>query len=134
MDEVYTFAVDDEIVASCRLRPASRGHPYVGILGDYLGEMRDVTGVDASRVLGKVRKAYAKFKVCPNDDAVGCMWSSRGRGLWDVDAIRVACLREGCTPGSADLSSLAAWRVAVSSAATTSPCSRTLAVRCRCLT
>src|SRR5262245_43053214 len=70
MDDVYTFAVDDEIVAPYRLRRASRGHPYVGILGDYLGEMRDVTGVDASRVLGKVRKAYAKFKVCPNDDAV----------------------------------------------------------------
>jgi len=70
VDEVYTFAVDDEIVASYRLRSASRGHPYVGILGDYLGEMRDVTGVDASRVRGKVRKAYAKFKVCPNAAAV----------------------------------------------------------------
>jgi hypothetical protein len=66
MEEVYTFAVDDEIVTSYRLSPSSRGHPCVGVLGDYLGEMRDVTGVDASRVLGKVRKAYAKFKVCPN--------------------------------------------------------------------
>lgn len=54
-------------------------------------------------------------------------------GLWDFDASRVVYSREGCTPGSADLSSLAAWRVA-SSAATTSPCSRTLSVRCRCLT
>ena len=35
-----------------------------------MGLARDVTGVDASRVQGKVKRAYGKFKICADDAAV----------------------------------------------------------------
>jgi hypothetical protein len=70
MDHVYAFAPDEEeAVAWYKFHPSDRSHPYVGILGDLDGVMRDVTGEDVSRVQRKVRRAYEKFKVCSSDDA-----------------------------------------------------------------
>jgi hypothetical protein len=69
MDERYTFSPDGEAVAWYTFHPrGNRAHPRVAAVGDV--DMRDVTGVDAGRVRGKVRRAYEKFKMCPDDDAV----------------------------------------------------------------
>ncbi len=67
----HTFAPDEEVAASYEFHPSARAeHPYVAALGDFGFELRDVTGVEASRVVGKVRRAYAKFKACADDGAV----------------------------------------------------------------
>jgi hypothetical protein len=70
MEKAYVFSADEEPVASYTLHPGSKvTHPLVGIVG-YMGVVRDVTGVDASRVQSKVKRAYAKFQACQDDDAV----------------------------------------------------------------
>ncbi len=69
MEQAYTFAPDEETVAWYTFHPAVNAtRPRVATLGDV--DVRDVTGVDASRVQSKVKRAYDKFKVCPDDDAV----------------------------------------------------------------
>ena len=69
--KAYEFACEGEVVASYKFRPSANAtYPYVGVLGDFAGELRNVTGVEASRVLRKVRRAYDKFKACPDDGAV----------------------------------------------------------------
>jgi hypothetical protein len=68
MDHTYTFGPADDAAASYKFSRSAR-RSYVGILGD-LGVLRDVTGADASRMLGKVKNAYEKFKVCPDDGGV----------------------------------------------------------------
>lgn len=69
MEEAYVFAADEEPVAWYKFHLGSKATPYVGILGD-MGVLRDVTGVEASRVQSKVKRAYGKFKACPEDDAI----------------------------------------------------------------
>jgi hypothetical protein len=71
MGQTYAFAADGEVVASYKFHPSANArHPYVGALGDFAGELRNVSGVEASRVLRKVKRAYDKFKACPDDGAV----------------------------------------------------------------
>src|SRR5262249_18273691 len=68
-EKAYMFAPDGEEVAWYTFHLAvGATRPRVATLGDV--EVRDVTGVDASRVQRKLRRAYEKFKVCPKDDAV----------------------------------------------------------------
>jgi hypothetical protein len=63
MDDVDAFGPDEEeAVAWYKFHPSARPHPYVGILSDLDGVMRDVTGEEAARVKRKVRRAYEKFK------------------------------------------------------------------------
>jgi hypothetical protein len=70
MEEALVFAPDEETAVSYKFRrSANARNPYVGILG-YMGVAHDVTGVDASRVLSKVKRAYDKFKACPDDGGV----------------------------------------------------------------
>src|SRR5262249_34511965 len=69
MEKAYAFAPDGEDVAWYTFHlTVGATHPRVATVGDM--EVRDVTGVDASRVQRKLRRAYEKFKVCPKDDAV----------------------------------------------------------------
>jgi hypothetical protein len=70
MEEALVFAPDEETAVSYKFRrSANARNPYVGILG-YMGVAHDVTSVDASRVLSKVKRAYDKFKACPDDGGV----------------------------------------------------------------
>lgn len=70
MEQAYTFGPDQEASVSYTFHPdANATRPRVGILGD-MGVLRDVTGDDERRVRGKVKRAYDKFKTCPDDGAV----------------------------------------------------------------
>jgi hypothetical protein len=71
MEQAYPFVADEEekAVAWYKFYPATNAtRPSVATLGDV--DMRDVTGMDASRVEDKVKRAYDKFKTAPDDDAV----------------------------------------------------------------
>lgn len=70
MEQAYAFAPDGEVLASYTFRlGVNATQPRVGILGD-MGMVREVTGDDERRVRSKVKRAYDKFKTCPDDGAV----------------------------------------------------------------
>ena len=57
-------------VATYTLHPDTNARcPHVGILGD-IGVLRDVTGVDASRVQNKVKRSYGKFRALTDRSGV----------------------------------------------------------------